>query len=172
MANTYTLISSTTLSTATNSVTFSSIPSAYSDLVLRMSVRGDGNSLSSRMRFNGSTAGYAVNDMIGLGSGGVVYEGYINNTEIDTTRGGQANTNYAANAFSSIDVYIPSYTASNGTKPVNVISSTENATLTNYIDVMAAQWANSAAISTILVYPSTGNFVANSSFRLYGIKNT
>jgi len=42
MPNTYTLISSNVLSSTAASVTFSSIPATFTDLVLRASIRGNG----------------------------------------------------------------------------------------------------------------------------------
>ena len=46
MATTYTLITSQTLASSAASVTFSSIPSTYTDLVLRVSARTDNAAVS------------------------------------------------------------------------------------------------------------------------------
>ena len=40
MATTYKLISSVTVSTATNTISFTSIPQTYTDLVIKASLRG------------------------------------------------------------------------------------------------------------------------------------
>lgn len=57
MANTYTLISSNTLTSSAASVTFSSIPATYTDLVLRISSRTDaaGATATVAAQFNGDT---------------------------------------------------------------------------------------------------------------------
>ena len=57
-ANTYTLISSNVLGSSAASVTFSSIPATYTDLVLRVSARTDADD-TSLITFNGTTTGYS-----------------------------------------------------------------------------------------------------------------
>ena len=57
MPNTYTIITSSVLSSSTTSITFSAIPTTFTDLLLKMSVRSDqsGQPTSGlRMQFNGT----------------------------------------------------------------------------------------------------------------------
>jgi hypothetical protein len=172
MASTYTLISSQVLASSAASVTFSSIPATYTDLVLRMSVRGSSNNLSTRIRWNSdSSALYSLTDLIGQGST-VLNNTYANNTEIDTTRTNQANNTFTANTFTSIEVYLPSYTSTTS-KPSSSISAAENnsATIAN-IDVMAQLYRGTSAVSSAYVFASVGTFDIGSSFYLYGIKNS
>ena len=71
MANTYTLISSNTLTSSAASVTFSSIPATYTDLVLRISARSDRVSTTDRLRltFNSDTAtNYSNITLVGDGA--------------------------------------------------------------------------------------------------------
>jgi hypothetical protein len=174
MANTYTLISSNQLASSATSVTFSSIPSTYTDLLLKMSVRGNLTNLATRIRFNNDSSGlYSISDLIGQGNNGVLANRYANNTEMDTTRTNQANSNWTANTFTSIEVYIPNYNSTVG-KPFSSFSAAQNnsPTVTN-IDVIAALYRGTSAVSSILILPgNSNNFVANSSFHLYGIKNS
>ena len=55
MASTYTPIATTTIGTATNSYTFSSIPSTYTDLVIIAVLKGSPNGINPVIEFNGDT---------------------------------------------------------------------------------------------------------------------
>ena len=68
MASTYTPIATTTLGSATNSYTFSSIPSTYTDLIMVWNgTTAAQDNLS--LRFNGDTAtNYSVTRLVGNGS--------------------------------------------------------------------------------------------------------
>jgi hypothetical protein len=176
MANTYQLIESRILGTAAANVTFSAIPATYGDLVLRMSIRGTttGSGLSTRIRWNSDSSSlYSITDLIGTGST-TLDNRYSNNTEVDTTRAGagQANSNFTANTFTSIEVYLPKYT-STAPKPSSSISASENNSTTTWaIDNMAQLYRGTSAVSSVLIFPSAGSFAADSSFYLYGIKNS
>ena len=175
MPPTFINIASTTLGSATDTVTFSSIPNTYTDLFLRLSVRGTSSSLATKIRFNGDASGnntsYNLIDLISQGNNGVLNNRYFNNYEIDTTRTNQASTSWTANTFTSVDVYIPNY-ATSINKPFNILSSTPNMSATSVnIDNIAALWRNTATISTMAIVTSVG-FAAGSSFYLYGIKNS
>lgn len=67
MASTYTLISSSVLTVTTQSVTFSSIPQTYTDLVLRMSYRITAAGLfgnNPAIRFNAdATSNYSYTNL-------------------------------------------------------------------------------------------------------------
>jgi len=172
MAVTYTLISSSVLSSTTASVTFSSIPATYTDLMLKVSGRSVGNGEwfgSLRLRFNSDTAtNYSVRSMTATPS-----VGYGEETSISFFYGAYAinGENGTANTFSNAEIYIPSYTA-NQEKPFSMSAAVENsATSQPFRTESASLWRNTAAISTILVY-SDANFVSGSSFYLYGIKNS
>ena len=59
MANTYTLIEAKSLNTTTASITFSSIPQTYTDLLVLVSARGDaGGQRDCYISFNGSTSNF------------------------------------------------------------------------------------------------------------------
>lgn len=174
MPATYTLINSNVLTSSAASVTFSSIPATYTDLVLRMSIRNStagAYGATGRFKLNGDTAtNYSVTTLEGNGSsagsnrissqayGQLTYNGY--------DAGG--NT---ANTFSSIEFYIPSYLASQN-KPISTFTATENNSTTGILEVDANLWRNTAAITSIEIYSDTGNFVATSSFYLYGISSS
>lgn len=174
MANTYTLIASNTLSSSAASVTFSSIPSTYTDLVVRMSLRMDTTSNYTkglRYKINGTTANYSRTVLGGYGTG------YFSNRASATAfqYGGEIITDYSTmttNTFANTELYIPSYTASQN-KPMGLFGVSENNNADwAYIDAHAHLWSNTAAISSLEFYPEVGNWKSGSSFFLYGIKSS
>jgi len=114
MALTYTLIASNTVgSTPVTSVTLSSIPSTYTDLLVKFSTRNNDNVNSFAhigMRFNGDTGtNYNYVILRGDGSGAISAAGTI-----AQVAGGLGNGNAStANTFGSGEFYIPNYAGSN-----------------------------------------------------------
>jgi hypothetical protein len=175
MANTYTLIASNTLSSSAASVTFSSIPATYTDLVLKMSARasGSGSLAGLAIKFNGSTTSIYSNTNLFAYSSSGTSDRTTNAASIPamdniTDGGGTANT------FSSNELYIPNYTAS-ANKPTSLSSVVEKNTATNFEWLVyngAGLFRDTAAISSIALTTNAGSFVSGSSFFLYGIKNS
>lgn len=172
MANTYTLIASNTLSSSAASVTFSSIPNTYTDLVLRWSVRTDYGATRTgfRVAFNSITSGYSETYIIQyntstVASGTYTGNAYFNAEYID-------GTGATANTFGSGEFYLPSYTASQN-KPMSQFSVAEgNSAADTGMYVKAWLLSQTAAISSATLTANAGNFVSGSSFFLYGIKSS
>jgi hypothetical protein len=173
MPSTYTLISSNVLSSSAASVTFSAIPSTYTDLVLRCSMRNsDTGGSAIQIRFNGDTAtNYSQTVLAGYGSSvGSSRDSSISQIDFfapDTS----SNT---ANTFSSAEIYIPNYLISQN-KPLSLCSFTEdNSVSTNIFNYnTAGLWRNTAAITSVSLSNSGAlNFVSGSSFYLYGISKS
>jgi hypothetical protein len=173
MPSTYTLISSNVLSSSAASVTFSAIPSTYTDLVLRLSTRTDlaDTSVNIYTRFNGDTASnYSITRVANYAGGP---DSARNSSQVRFTQAPWSEgTNLTANTFANSELYIPSYTASQN-KPLSVFDAVENNNATTaYVIATASLWRNTAAITSIEMLPYSGNFVSGSSFYLYGIKNS
>jgi hypothetical protein len=173
MANTYQLISSQVLGSNTANVTFSSIPSTFSDLVIQMSMRGDLTNLATAIRYNSTASAYSIIDLFGQATTGTGADGYFTNSEMDTTRTNQANSNFTSNYFTFIEFYIPYY-ASSLRKAAQSTSVADNAsTSVANVEAVSTLWNNTTAISSILIFPrNSSNFITGSSFYLYGIKNS
>lgn len=173
MPSTYTLISSNVLTSSAASVTFSAIPSTYTDLVLRISGRSDASSNQTDfyVTLNSDTAtNYSTVTL--RGEGNAAYSDvYSNITPLfrDTyIVGGNAT----ASTFGSAELYIPNYTVSQN-KPIGVVSVTENNIASTVRMVAGASlWRNTAAINNIKIETVGSNMVSGSSFYLYGIKNS
>jgi hypothetical protein len=173
MANTYQLIEAKNLTTTTASITFTSIPSTYTDLVLKWSARDDqaNNTQTIRLKFNNSSVSqyswlnlYNSAGSVGSSSSG----GTSGNHQFPYGSNGTLST---SNTFTNYEVYIPNYASANN-KSFSTDGITENNSADGYGLLEASLWANTSAINEILLYPNTGSFVQYSSFYLYGIKNS
>lgn len=177
MANTYVLIASNTLGSSAASVTFSSIPATYTDLVLRVSSRGTTAQVDgfTTLEFNGSGGTAYSNTYLygGAGGGTLVGSSFSANQAKITDLIGQVYANATSNTFGSQEIYIPSYTASQN-KPLSHfgVPETNAAGMDNGRGITAGLWRNTAAITSMVIAPASGSFVSGSSFFLYGIKNS
>ena len=163
-------ISSTELTTSASTVTFSNIPSGYTDLKVVISSRATGSRSDDAMliRFNSdSTAGnYSIKWLRGNGSSatsgdGTGYAGgYVGEFN------GGAST---SNTFTSQEIYIPNYRSSSA-KSFSVDITEEANQTTVYAHLVAGLWTGTAAITTItLVDHNSNNFAISSTATLYGI---
>jgi hypothetical protein len=169
-------IATTTLSTATGTVTFSSIPQTYTHLQLRVMAqtnRGTYGIDEPKVTFNGDTgSNYKVYYLFGNGS--------TANASSDATTTfmkwgtGVLGTTTGAN-WGSIIVDILDYTNTNKYTTSRVLGGTDcNGTvggLGGRVGVSSGLWMNTAAITSISLTPAEGTtFSQYSSFALYGIK--
>ena len=172
MPSTYTLISSNVLASSAASVTFSAIPSTYTDLVLRASTRLTDafDFWDIRLKFNADVASnYSITALRGSGTtatsarqtSATYFYGY------DGTQG----TATTSNTFTSTEIYLPNYLASTN-KPASYISAIETNATASQMAAGAHLWRNTAAITAIEISTGGYNFVSGSSFYLYGIKNS
>ena len=170
MPSTYTLISSNVLSSSAASITFSAIPSTYTDLVVRWSARSDTTNNLMKISFNSDSATNYSDVMLLVFSGSPASASNSNGNYL-TGASGMDTTAETASTFSSTELYIPSYTASQN-KPMSYTTAREDNSSTVYLRAHAHLWRNTAAITSIALAPNTGNLVSGSSFYLYGIKNS
>jgi hypothetical protein len=173
MPSTYTLISSNVLSSSAASVTFSAIPSTYTDLVFRISARGQRAIYidTLKIQFNSdSGTNYSSRLITGTGTSA---SSFGNANETSLALNPIVGDGATANTFSSTEIYIPNYN-STGSKPLSVITHTENNSANDYyMRALANLYRGSSGISSVVFTPEIGpNFVAGSSFYLYGIKNS
>jgi hypothetical protein len=173
MAATYELIASNTLTTTAASITFSSIPATYTDLVLRVSARTDraGTNQEMRLRFNGSSSADYSNTLLQGNAGAASSERQSSQVYIARIRQ-VTSTDATANTFGSIEIYIPSY-LSNTNKPLSSFGADENNTENDpFVGVNAGLWSDTSAINQIDLILPADDFISGSSFFLYGIKNS
>jgi len=170
MPSTYTLISSNVLSTTAASVTFSAIPSTYTDLVIRSSVRSTDTGIRNiYLALNSITSAYSATQVRGLDS-----------TASSSNRSGDSSwilglsvgSTLTANTFSSNEWYIPNYAGSANKVCSNVNATPNNSGSNQYDSAVANLLSNTAAITSLTLTDSGTGFAAGSSFYLYGIKNS
>lgn len=174
VTNSYESIQTVTGAGTPSSITFSSIPSTYKHLQLRISgqtSRGTyGNDVMS-MRINGDTgANYAYHLLTGdgssAGSGGAssqtsIYLSY----KLGTTTSGATGTYI-------IDIY--DYSNTSKYKTIRNLAGVDiNGLISGYggeVELSSGLWQSSSAINSITFFGTNANFTAASSFALYGIK--
>lgn len=169
MANTFTLINSTSLSSSAASVTFSAIPATYADLVLQVSARTANATANDNLvlKLNSDTgANYSVTRLYGNGSTAT------SNTNTNML-GGFINANTSTSStFGNTEIYIPKY-GSTANKPISTFSVAENNATAAITNVNAMLYRNSSALTSIeITASSASNFQSGSTFWLYGIKNS
>jgi hypothetical protein len=170
MPTTFTKIASVTAAGGSSTISFTSIPSTYTDLVIKVSARATyaANFQDINIRFNGSTSGYSSRLLQGDGSAATS----ANNASSALVWGANSvSANATANTFSNGEVYIPNYTSANN-KSISTDAVTENNASSAYIQVAAGLWSNTAAITSIEMYLGAGNYVQYSTFTLYGISKS
>jgi hypothetical protein len=166
---TYTLISSNVLSSSAASVTFSAIPSTYTDLVVRVSARSDRAAVNGYILYqvNSLTSGYSDTYVYGTGSSALSSR---NGSTTLSFAGYITGDNTNSGIFGSTEIYIPSYTVSQN-KPMSSFSLAENAAVAANIGAHALLLSNTATVSSLTFSSLGDNFVTGSSFYLYGISN-
>lgn len=170
MPATYTLIASNTLSSSAASVTFSSIPATYTDLVLRCTARSDfaGKQEVLYITFNGGST-YS-NTYIRYAGSTIVSA--TESTSLYGIYGANGNTT-TSSTFGSAEFYIPNYASSNK-KPMSYTGVFEDNTTTSGGGGLGAHlYQLTSAITSITIDQENGtNWLSGSSFFLYGIKNS
>lgn len=154
-----------------SSVTFTNIPSTYAHLQVRAFVRSSvadtGGNLF--MRYNGdSNANYSWHYLEG-GSAGVNTSGSANQTALLCGRMNAGTANANSFGVAIIDIY--NYANTNMFKTNRSLTGVDRVGA-GLVRLDSGNWRNSAAITSITLYPSdSGNFVANSQIALYGVKS-
>lgn len=162
---TYDLIASNVLSSSASSVTFSSIPATYRDLIIVLVTGTTSAGSSAQIRFNSDTgSNYSWVRMQGNGSSTTS----ASSTSSFLPVSGNLYTDTGL-TYNSI-IQIMDYSATD--KHKSVIHRVNQTTEPTYGGVgtaaHASRWANTSAINTILIYTG-GSFVSGSTFYLYGI---
>ena len=168
MANTYTLIASSTVgSGGSSTIDFTSIPATYTDLLVKLSIRGaySGINQSYNISFNGTS-------ITGMTSRRLYGDGASAASDTSLNLEGDGNT-ATASTFSNDEVYIPNYAGSTN-KSFSIDNVVENNATTAYPILSAGLWSNAAAINRIVftAIGTGGNFSQYSTAYLYGIKNS
>lgn len=170
MPLTYNLIASNTLGTSATSITFSSIPQTYTDLVLRISnALNGGGPANYWIKYSGVTSG--VYSAFGFRAFQNPPDTISSPNQTELFAGWMPGNGYP-NSRSNNEVYIPDYTAARRKQAWVANQCSQNTATAGewYVAGIATDFNSSTAITSIQVGVSSPGFVADSSFYLYGIK--
>jgi hypothetical protein len=177
-------IGSTVIVSATNTVTFSSIPSTYSHLQLRFYAQTNRATYiidDSFLAFNSDVTGanYYSHNVYGQGSNAYSspYAGNAGGGQgifwpytFGSTAGGTVTTVWSSGIMDILD-----YASTTKNKTVRCLcgSNASGSTAGGYASAVllnSGVWANNTTAISTLTFKANGNFAVGSSFALYGIK--
>ena len=169
----YESISTVTVTSNVTSITFSSIPSTYRHLQIRVLAKSnaagnDGLAHHAEIAFNGDTtlANYNRHQLRGDGSTAVSnYSGSAAPTACYVPSAGLTNI------FGVGVVDVLDYANTNKYKVTRTLTgSNNNAVSAEFVGLTSGLWQSTAAITSITIKCGTESFTQYSSFALYGIK--
>lgn len=164
----YDSIATTTLGSASSTITFSSIPSTYTHLQLRINwgFTDTGNNTWLNVRFNSdSGSNYAYHSIRANGS--TVSVATTASSATKAVFG--ADDNGDANNFGVSVVDILNYASTSKYKTTTALAGQERNS-TGVTNFWSSLWMSTSAINSITIIPDSSTFRAGSVFALYGIK--
>jgi len=173
MASTYEKIATNTLSSATASISFTSIPGTYTDLVVIATVQGQSAGCNMQIWFNGDGAGTAYNSVVLYGSSSAVASlRNTNNAKLNFgTNGGMPYAD--ANQF-GLNIYnIQNYS---NTTTYKTVLGTNRSPVGGYtgageLDLAGGLWRSTAAITSVDIgVDNSKTMQVGSTITIYGIK--
>jgi len=167
MPTTYEPIATNTLGSAASSVTFSSIPGTYTDLVIVCAVFNSADGAGTEFQFNSDTGTNYSNTFL-EGSGSTATSSRESNqSSIQMSFNVGGNSTNPCITTANIQNY------SNTTTNKTLIGRWNSASGGTYPGTSAAVglWRSTSAITSVLIRTGSGNFNTGSTFTLYGIKS-
>jgi hypothetical protein len=169
MPGTYEPINTTTLSTAASTITFSSIPSTYTDL---------------RVVINGGISSADYNTFVRVGDGSVDTGSNYSATFVETRSGtSAASGRFSSASYMQLDYYgsmsttnstltVDFFNYSNTTTNKTALSRYGNTTSASYsgAGALVGLWRSTSAINIITFSVGAANFNAGVTATIYGIK--
>lgn len=158
---TYEPIATQTLGSAAASVTFSSIPSTYTDLVIICNFGASSAGQDFTFRYNGDTgSNYSDTRVYGNGTSAV------SNSNTSTTRI-QVDSVGVSTSLQVVDIIQVMNYSNTTTYKTCLIRVADAAKST---EATVGLWRSTAAINQIDLAMTSGNLLSGSTFTLYGIK--
>jgi len=159
------LIETVELASSASSITFSSIPQDYDDLMILVSARSTRTGANQDlflMNPNATTGSFSQVILFGDGSTATSSQGTTNAVGYLPTADTTSNT------FGNIEVYISNYT-STGNKSISVDGATENNATNARQFIFACLSTLASAYTSIEMELNTSIFDTGSVFSLYGV---
>jgi len=165
--STYAPIARQTIGSAASSVTFSSIPQNYTDLVIVACFKAASTTIvTPSIRFNGDTgSNYSNTTMYGTGSSATS----VRYTNKDKSYLGDFAAGVTTNAFVPYIISVSNY-SNNTTYKTFLCRYTQMNSSSGEVGATAGLWRNTNAITSLTITSDGGqNFAADSTFTVYGI---
>jgi len=157
-------------------ITFSSIPSTYSHLQIRVLGRCDaaGSDRESLALMINSDSGTNYTNHFLQGTGSAASSSAATGLTGSTNQSGGSSiitgSTAPANTFGVSIIDILDYANTNKYKVTRSLNGQDQNSTSGRLGLTSGLWLNTAAITTLTLTAGTGNFVQYSSFALYGIK--
>jgi hypothetical protein len=169
MAKTYSAIQTYTLASSTASITFNNIPQNYTDLKIVYSTRADSGSVpETDVNFTFNNVGSGYSEKLLYTTDGSSSNTYQVSSQSYFNWGSSASPSNTSNTFSNGEIYIPNYTSGNY-KTISAEVVVENSATAANIQLEAGLVTITNPITIITLTSHASNFVAGSTFTLYGI---
>jgi len=160
MPATYEPIATNTLGSASATVTFSSIPGTYTDLIIIVQGKTTTGNANVQLRFNSDTG--SNYNYLGLGgSGGAAVSARASDTTLIQTE----YYGYFDQSLGDRIIHIMNYANTNTYKTVLGRGNNSN----NGTSAIVGVWRSTSAITSATVIDGNSTFVSGSTFTLYGI---
>ena len=174
MPDTFIKIASVTVGAGgASSIDFTSIPSTYTDLCIKISARTNRADQSDaiRLQYNADTGNnYSIRYLF-TADGATVGSGLASSISFDIAGFATAAT-ATSNTFGNSETYIPNYAGSTQ-KSSSTDSTAENNATAGLLRLEANLWTGTAAITSIKLAPNVGTlFNQYSTATLYGINKS
>jgi hypothetical protein len=162
MPATYEPIATTTLGSAAATISFTSITSAYTDLRLILAGTNITSDGTLRMQVNSDTAtNYSITELYGDGT-------TATSTRSSTQTRIQCGFNTMSTTVPSL-VTIDWFSYAGSTNKTCLVTTSQDRNGSGYVYRTVGLWRSTSAISSILLFPSSGNFATGTTATLYGI---
>lgn len=160
----YEQIATTVFSSNTGSLTFSSLPTGYKHLQIRLTAKHSSTGTGILLNFNGDTGNnYGFHYLLGNGSAVSSFgTGSIGYMVIDAMTSSTTTSAFGAGVIDILDAF-----STTKNKTIRSLGGGHNGSNTR-IRLDSGFWNNTAAITSITL--NAGDFVTGSRLSLYGIK--
>ncbi len=160
MSSTYEPIATNTLGSGQSSITFSSIPSTYTDLVLVAAIKGT-STIYRQLTVNGDNgSNYSITELIGDGSTA------SSSRQSSATAMGMMEATNSSSDGTAVSIFnFMNYANTTTYKTVITRSNKHNRT-----GAIVGLWRSTSAINSITLSAFSNTYATGSTFTLYGIK--
>jgi hypothetical protein len=170
----YESIATVTVSTATPTVEFTSIPATFKHLQLRIFTNNSLAAYYMQMQFNSSTTDYNWHGFYGGGNGASQITSIYNTSPSACIVGVNSTAALSSGQIMCAAVIdILDYGNTNKYKVSRSLYGYNSNTTDNgqqHIGMFSGEWRNTNAITSIKFLSDDGNFIVGSHYALYGIK--